>query len=81
MMRSNEYADWAPTTFSVNSTERTVFHNPTCTVFRYGDDGALNLLWDVLLPPEYRESVIAGARDAVQRELKRDPRMVGQFWN
>jgi hypothetical protein len=65
--------------YSVKLAERSIFHYPTCASFRIGDDDTVTLLSGERIPPDQRELVIAGAKEALRRERERDPRVVGQF--
>jgi hypothetical protein len=65
--------------YSVNLADRSVLHYPTIAYFRIEDGDVLNLLFDKLIPPDQRELVIGGARDALRRERERDPRIVGRW--
>jgi hypothetical protein len=65
--------------YTVRLDDRTVFHAPTAAVFRIEEDGTLSTLFDKLVPQEWRDDVIAGAREALRLHRERDPRVVGNF--
>jgi transcriptional regulator with XRE-family HTH domain len=65
--------------YTVRLDDRTVFHAPTAAVFRIEEDGTLSTLFDKLVPQEWRDDVIAGAREALRVHRERDPRVVGSF--
>lgn len=69
----------APTNYTVRLDDRTVFHARTAAVFRIEEDGTLSTLFDRLVPEEWRDEVIAGAREALRLYRERDPRVVGNF--
>jgi hypothetical protein len=69
----------APTNYTVRLDDRTVFHARTAAVFRIEEDGTLSTLFDKLVPQEWRDEVIAGAREALRLYRERDPRVVGNF--
>jgi hypothetical protein len=65
--------------YSVHPDDSTIFHAQTAACFRIEDDGTLTVLYDSLVPPDQRENVIAGAREALRLHRERDPRIVGNF--
>ena len=69
----------APSNYTVRSDDRTVFHARTAAVFRIEEDGTLSTLFDKLVSQEWRDDVIAGAREALRLYRERDPRVVGNF--
>jgi hypothetical protein len=69
----------APSNYTVRLDDRTVFHARTAAVFRIEEDGTLSTLFDKLVPQEWRDDVIAGAREALRLHRERDPRVVGNF--
>jgi hypothetical protein len=69
----------APTNYSVHPDDLTIFHAQTAATFRIEGDGTLTVLFDTLVPPDQRENVIAGAREALRLHRERDRRIVGNF--
>jgi len=69
----------APGNYTVRLDDRTVFHARTAAVFRIKEDGTLSTLFDDFVPPQSRNDVIAGAREALRLHRERDPRVVGNF--
>jgi transcriptional regulator with XRE-family HTH domain len=69
----------APSNYTVRLDDRTVFHARTAAVFRINEDGTLSTLFEELVPQEWRDDVIAGAREALRLHRERDPRVVGNF--
>jgi transcriptional regulator with XRE-family HTH domain len=69
----------SPGNYAVRLDDRTVFHARTAAVFRIEEDGTLSTLFDKLVPQEWRDDVIAGAREALRLHRERDPRVVGDF--
>jgi hypothetical protein len=68
-----------PSNYTVRLDDRTVFHAPTAAVFRIEEDGTLSTLFGDLVPKEWRDDVIAGAREALRLHRERDPRVVDNF--
>jgi DNA-binding XRE family transcriptional regulator len=69
----------APYNYTVRLDEQTVFHARTAAVFRVNEDGTLSTLFDNFVPPEQRDDVIAGAREALRLQRERDPMVAGYF--
>jgi hypothetical protein len=69
----------APSNYTVRLDDRAVFHARTAAVFRIKEDGTLSMLFDEFVPQEWRDDVIAGAREALRLHRERDPRVVGNF--
>ncbi len=65
--------------FSVNPTDRSVFHYPTGAFFRYDRDGHLTLENANMLQREKIILVTRGAEEALRQERERDPTIKGTW--
>ena len=61
--------------YSVNPSDRSVFHYPTNAFFQYDDAGNLTLLNPEMIARDNVPLVTEGAKEALRQERERDPRI------
>jgi hypothetical protein len=65
--------------YSVNPSDRSVFHYPSGAFFRYNTAGNLTLLNAKMVARHNIPLITRGAEEALRRERERDPRIIGRF--
>jgi hypothetical protein len=65
--------------YSVNPSDRSVFHYPTGAFFRYNNAGGLTLLNAKMVARHNIPLITRGAEEALRQERERDPRISGRF--
>jgi hypothetical protein len=65
--------------YSVNPSDRSVFHYPTGAFFRFNNAGGLTLLNPKMVAHHNISLITRGAEEALRQEYERDPKISGRF--